>query len=186
MRRFLLTALTLVVAAAALAVWLQRDALALQWACYKVTSAADYSAFRQSIASFEQPPYDYQRMRTLLSRWHTGNERFDEFLARYLFDTPCSEELREVFSRELSWRDGLLDAWAAHWSEQKGDTAEQIASIRRYLEALEAADPPHSLTWRDLLDIQGAFAYSGHARLAHRLTPDNWRPRYERWSAEGK
>lgn len=182
MRRWILLALVLAVAAGALWLLARRDVLRLQWACYEVTSAADYPAFLKRIARFDQPPHDYQRLRALVSRWHTGNERFDELLARYLFDAPCSEALREAFSRELSWRDGLLRAWATQWRGQKSDPDEQIASIHRYLEALKTADPPHSLTWRDVLDIQGAMAYSGHPELGERLTPDNWRGRYQLWS----
>lgn len=186
MRRWILFVLALVLAAAALWLFARRDALRLQWSCYEVTSAADYPAFQERILSFEQEPHDYQRLQALVSRWHTGKESFDDFLVRYLFDPQCTEALREVFSRELSWRNGLLDAWAEKWRAQKPDTKEQIASIHRYLDALQSAKPPRSVTWRDVLDIQAAMVCSGQAALAHRLTPDNWRGRYERWQAVEK
>lgn len=182
MRRWILLVLASVLSAGALWLFAQRDELRLQWDCHEVTAAADYPAFLERIAQFDQPPHDYQRLRALVSRWHAGNERFDGFLARYLFDAPCSEALREAFSRELSWRDGLLDAWAAQWRAQKANPEEQIASVRRYLDALDSADPPHALTWRDVLDIQGAMAYSGHPELARRLTPDNWHGRHQLWN----
>src|SRR5689334_3626886 len=107
MRRLVFLALAVILAMAVVWLYSRRDELRLQWACYEVTSAPDYVTFQQRMAEFQQEGETYPRLRTLVNRWQTGNERFDEFLARYLFDAPCSEALREAFSRELAWRDGL-------------------------------------------------------------------------------
>jgi hypothetical protein len=83
----------------------------------------------------------------------------------------------------LSWRLGLLPAWGEHWRRLKDNPEQERTSIRRYLEALRAADPPRQITWRDVLDLQALLQLDGQGELAHRLTPDNWRGRYERWLA---
>lgn len=182
MKRFAYLTLAALVATSALWLYSRRNDLQLQWDCYEVTSAATYEEFRQRIDHFLRGSSAYERLRALADRWHTGNARFDDFLARYLFDPQCREPLREAFSRELSWRD-LLAAWAEHWRAQKPDVEHQVASIRRYLGALRDAQPPREITWRDVLDFQAVLELSGQGKLAHRLTPDNWRGRYGRWRA---
>ena len=182
MRRLALLILTILIAGAALWLFARRDSLRLQWECFQVTSAGSYDQFKQQIDQFEQSG-DGRRLRALADRWHTGNETFDDHLARYLYDPQCSDEIREAFSRQLSWRDGLFTVWAEHWRQQKPDVQEQMASLRRYLETLGAEQPPRDITWRDVLDFQAVLELSGHGELAHRLTPDNWRLRYHRWIA---
>ena len=183
MKRFLWLAVIVVAAGSALWLYARRDALRLQWECYQVTRAANYQDFQQRMEQFERRSRDSSPLEALVARWHTGNERFDDFLASYLFDPQCSDRLREAFSRELSWRQELPAAWARHWRAQKPDVDGQIASLRRYLEALEAAGPPRTITWRDVLDFQAVLVISRHEKLAHRLTPDNWRGRFARWQA---
>jgi hypothetical protein len=181
MRRLVYLALAVLLAVVALWLYSRRDALRLQWECYQVTGAASYEQFQQRIAEFERVSSDYNRRRALVNRWHTGNEKFDDFLVKYLFDGQCSEELREVFSRELIWREELLPAWAEHWRRQKPDWEERVGSIRRYLQTLKTAQPPRSITWRDVLDLQAALELRGHGKLARRITPDNWRERFQLW-----
>src|SRR5690606_10039231 len=118
----------------------------------------------------------------LTARWQTGNERFDEHLARYMDDSQCSEDLREAFSLELSAR-RLLQAWAGAWKAQHDDWEEEANSVTRYLEALYAAEPQRTLTWREVLEFQALLVLRGQDELAHRLTPNNWRLRYERWQS---
>ncbi len=165
------------------AIYIRRETLRRQWACYQVTSAASYAAFGQQMAQFQTERPDADSLRLLVQRWHTGNEAFDEHLARYLFDPACGDTLRETFSRELSWRSELPAAWAEQWRQLKPDVEQQTATLRRYLEALHAAQPPREITWRDVLDFQAALELAGQGALAHRLTPENWRSRYERWEA---
>jgi hypothetical protein len=181
MRRFVFLGLAVIVSMAAVWAYFQRDEFRLQWECYQVTSAASYEQFQQRITQFERESSDYHHLRVLVNRWHTGNEQFDDFLARYLFDGQCSEELREVFSRELIWREELLPAWGKHWQTQKPNWEESIGSIRRYLQTLKNAQPPRSITWRDVLDFQAALQLQGHGELARRVTPDNWRERFLLW-----
>jgi hypothetical protein len=181
MRRWIFLSLAVLVAASAAYLYLRRDELRLQWDSYQVTSSPDYATFQQRMAEFQQQAVTYAQLQALVSRWQTGNEPFDGYLARYLFDAPCNEAVREAFSRELSWRDGHVEAWGGAWQEQKGDIKEQVESLRRYLDTLQAAVPSRAITWRDVLDIQAMFALSDQPTLAIRLTPDNWRERYQRW-----
>jgi hypothetical protein len=171
---------------AALAVWLyvEREALRLQWECFQVTSAPSYEEFRRRIEQFERQGHPRQRLPVLVARWRTGNATFDEHLSRYLYDPQCSEAIREAFSRELGWRKELVDVWAARWRDMKPDPEDRIASLRRYLETLHTASPPREITWRDVLDFQASLQLTGQGELAHRLSPDNWRGRFERWQEQ--
>jgi hypothetical protein len=181
MKRLALAAAVVLLVAVVLWAYVRRDALRLQWACFQVTSAPNYEAFRQRMEQFERGRQAEDRLMALVERWKTGNEAFDDHLARYLYDPQCSEALREAFSRELGWRKELIAAWGEQWRAMKPDPDDHIASLRRYLEALHSADPRRELTWRDVLDFQAAVQLTGHGELAHRLTPENWRGRYERW-----
>jgi hypothetical protein len=183
MKRFVLAASILLIVAAALWLYGRRDALSLQWDCYQVTSARSYEDLQQRIDLFQRESKGENRLAALVARWKTGNDAFDGYLARYLYDPQCSEALREAFSRELGWRKELIPAWGEHWRALKPDAEDRIDSLRRYLQALHAAEPPRELTWRDVLDFQAAVQLTGHGDLAHRLTPENWRERFERWEA---
>jgi hypothetical protein len=183
MKRLLLIALVLVVLAAGAWLWLRRDRLAVQYACYRVASAASFEEAADELASFNQYAAHSPPLRALVARFGTGNRRLDEYLVGYAYDGRASDAFRQTLSAEFAWRRDLLPLWAEHWRGRKENVDEEIGTIRRYLEALHAADPPREVTWRDILDIQAAMQITGHGELAIRLSPRNWRTRYERWIA---
>jgi hypothetical protein len=181
MKRLALAVALVLLSAAVLWLYSRRDELRLQWACYEVASAPTYEIFKERLEQFDRGPDAQRRQAALVERWHTGNTLFDDHLARYLYDPNCREDLRETFSRELSWREELIAIWGERWRTRQSNHDEQIESLRRYLEVLHAAQPPRAITWREVLDFQAAVEITGHGSLAHRLTPENWRSRYERW-----
>jgi hypothetical protein len=183
MKRLLLVALALVVLAAAAWAWWQRDRLAMQFACYRVASAATFETAVEQLQWFEQHADSERALRELVSRFGAGNRRLDDYLVQYAYDGRSSEAFRQALSLEFAWRRELLPLWAEHWRSRKQNVDEEIATIRRYLEALVAADPPREPTWRDILDIQAAMQITGRGDLAVRLTHRNWRSRYESWIA---
>lgn len=186
-RRLLLSILALGVVVVGTALYRQRERFAIQMACYRVGAATNYEAAIEELASFEQPPNRDAKLRALVARFGTGNPRFDRYLTQYAYDAQASDDFRRALSLEFGWRPEAIPLWGAAWRERKASVAEEITSVRRYLEALYVAEPPRELTWRDVLDIQAVFALTGQADLARRLTPDNWRGRYERWlAAEGQ
>lgn len=178
--RWLLLALALAAAAiGAAAAWWMRDRLALgdQLAGYRVGQMATYAEAANEIAEIEQSR-DPAGLRELVSGWGTGNDRFDYYLARYIVEPRCSDALREAFSRELSWRPGLLARWAHFWSWQvKQPPTEEVKSIQDYLATLLHADPPRKLNWREVLALQAAFVLTGRPEDARRLDTMNWRER---------
>lgn len=182
-RRLSIVAIVVVLAATAAWAYRRREQWSIQAVCYRVSEAATYDAARQELAWFEREPDRDAKVRELMAGYGAGNARFDEYLARYLHDPQCSDRLREAFSLELGWRPQLVQRFVAAWQSRKPNTAEEIASIRSYLEALHQAEPRREITWREVLDVQAAFYLTGQDELAHRLTPDNWRGRYERWIA---
>jgi hypothetical protein len=152
------------------------------WAAEKVGAAASFEAARAELAWFETGPDRDQRLLALVEHWGRGKEPFDLYLARYVCHPDSSERLRMFFSRELAWREELLPRWAQYWSWQaKLEPDSQIASILDYLHALSTAQPARALTWREVLDFQAILQLMGHPSLAIRLSPDNWRDRYQRW-----
>jgi hypothetical protein len=181
MRRLLLAGL--IVAAAAVGLWAYayRRPLEQQLACYRVGSAETYELARRELAWFETGPDRDERLRRLVARWGTGNQRLDLYLARYVHDPAASEAYRQAFSLEMAWRPELIGRWAHYWSWQTEDPADETASIRRYLNALVAAERPRAITWREVLDLQAVFHLTGQSSLALRLSPKNWPSRYRRW-----
>ena len=161
----------------------QRQRWSLQMACYRMGAAVSYKAARSELPWFEREPDRDAKLRELMASFGTGNRQFDEYLMRYLHDPQCTDALRAAFSLELGWRPQVVQRWAAAWRDRKPNAAEEIASIRQYLDALHQAQPPRVLTWREVLDVQAAMHLTGQGELAHRLTPDNWRGSYERWIA---
>ena len=185
MKRLLLLALVLAIAAMGGWAWTNRDELAIQLACYRVRAAANYEAAVTELEWFEKHPRREQVLQRLMARFGTGNRRLDEYLTSYAYDGRASEAFRQALSLEFAWRPELLPLWQEYWTgRQQGDNLEEeVSTIRNYLEALDAADPPREVTWRDILDIQAAMQISDAPNLAIRLSPRNWRSRYHRWAA---
>jgi hypothetical protein len=182
--RLLLTLTAIVAAIAGAAVYVHRQRLGWQWEAYRVGAAEAYDAARARLADATAGPEATQRIRELVGYWGRGNTRFDLFLARYLGDAQSSEALREGFSIELAWRDGLLPRWAHYWCWRAPlEPDQQIATVVDYFQLLARADPPRTITWREVLDLQAVFALSGEERLALRLSPENWRERFAKWRA---
>jgi hypothetical protein len=154
-----------------------------QIATYRIGTAANFQQAQRDIVRFEQGPGLEAKLAQLVAGWGTGNSKFDLYLARHLGSAQCSEALRKAFSLELAWRPVLLARWAHYWSWQtKQQPSEEVASIVRYLEALQSADNPPEITWRQVLEVQAVFILSGQPDLATRLSPDNLVDRYRRWS----
>jgi hypothetical protein len=180
----LLLALALV-SACVLAVlgYLSRERLIRQWRAYQVGRAADFGQAARDIAWFEAGPDRQAKLRELVAKWGTGNPRFDLYLARYVVSPESSEALRQDFSLEFAWRDGLLARWAQYWSFRAGAQADgKIEEILTYVDMLDAAkEPLKEISWREILDLQAIFCLTGQPRQAERLTPANWRDRYRQW-----
>lgn len=173
--------------AAAAGGWLYvyRHDLARQAALYRVGAAATYEEARQAIAWFEHEPERQLKLRELVRKWGTGNRQFDLYLAQYVGDPASSEALREAFSLNLAWNDGLLAAWVDYWNARPGASPEQrTRSLLAHLDLLLTMESPPSLTWREILDLQAVFTRTGHPRLALRLSPENWPDRYRKWREE--
>jgi hypothetical protein len=182
--RLLITFAAIAVAIVSGVAYVQRETLRVQWHSYQVGAAETYEAARAQLAWFHQGPEAVSRSRELVGRWGTGNPRFDLFLARYVRDAESGEALREAFSLELAWREGLLARWARYWSWRAPlEPDQQIASAVDYFRLLDRTQPPRAITWRDVLDLQAVFELTGQNRLALRLSPENWRERFERWQA---
>lgn len=167
------------------AAYLHRERLAGQWMAYRVGRAADFEQAARTLAWFEADADREPRIRDLVTRWGTGNARFDYYLARYVASPDSSEALRKRFSLELAWREGLLPRWTHFWSWRAGEQVEhRVEEIRDYVELLLSTDErAWQITWREVLDLQAIFCLSGQPKWAERLSPDNWRDRYAAWRA---
>jgi hypothetical protein len=165
--------------------YVQRQRLAGQWMAYRVGRAAEFEQAAKLLAWFETGEDCQQRLRDLVTRWGTGNPRFDYYLARYVASPDSSEALRRRFCLELAWREGLLPRWAYFWSWRAGEQVDRrVEEIVGYVELLLASgDQARQITWREVLDLQAIFFLSGQPKWAERLTPDNWRDRYAQWRA---
>jgi hypothetical protein len=156
--------------------------------CYRVATAENFEAAAGHIAWFDSQPRGVpqssharqEKLRVLVARFGTGNERLDNYLMRYAYDARASEDFREVLSREFGWRPEVIGYWAELWKSRFGDPDRERESIERYLDLLAAADPPRKLTWREVLDAQAILALTGRAERARRLTPENWQRRWKR------
>ncbi len=143
-----------------------------------------------------------ERAWTLVEKWGTGNQQFDLYLARYLRDPACSDRLRKMFSLELAWRPEQLSRlshlrrWEISGSpaDHFDRLADQLHSRHSLLTIRHGTQEDFStsefeqlcrLTWADILEVQVLFEATGHAHLAHRLTPENWPQRYQRWVEVG-
>jgi hypothetical protein len=147
-----------------------------------VGAAESYDVARARLGGLTEGPHAVERIRDLVGYWGTGNARFDLFLAHYMGDSRSNDALRQGFSLELAWRDGLLGRWSRYWSWRAPLEPDlQIASVVDYFHLLARADPPRAITWREVLDLQAVFALTGQERLALRLSPENWRERFARW-----
>ena len=162
--------------------YLRRGPLKRQYGSYRVGSAATFAEAKAEIARLEAGPNPNNQLHELVRKWGTGNQRFDLYLARYVGHRGSSELLRKTFSLEFGWREELLPRWAHYWSWRsplKPDR--QIDSIAGYLDVLASADPPKTITWREVLDLQAVFQLTRQPNLAQRLSPTNWPQRYRRW-----
>jgi hypothetical protein len=149
-----------------------------------VGAAISFEQAKREIGRLEKGPDQEAQIRDLVGKWGRDNRQFDLFLARYVDHADSSEALREAFSLELAWREGLLPKWAYFWSWKSGpEPDDRIASILEYLNVLMSAEPPRTLTWREVLDLQAIFQLAGQPELAARLKPESWRQRYRQWEA---
>ncbi len=149
----------------------------------RIGSAPTFSLAKRELREIDsRGPQREDRLRELVAGWGTGNPQFDLYLAQFLGEPECSDELREAFSLELGWRPDLLPRWGRYWAwHSPQDPAEEIESIIEYLAALASVEPPRRLSWRETLNLQGAIAVTGDAELARRLMPDGWRGRFQAW-----
>jgi hypothetical protein len=164
--------------------YVNRDFLQRHWMIYQVGAVPTYQEAKPKLAWFDGPPDRIARLPSLAGRFGRGNGRFDLYLAQYVVDPDSSDSLRQTFSTELAARDGLLARWAGYWSWQLAQAPDaEIASILDYLEALNHA-PSRTLTWREVLDLQAVFQWTGRPGLARGLSPGNWRERYRQWQLD--
>lgn len=166
------------------AAWLyaNREQLARQWHCYKVGAAGSFDQAQGEIAWFETGPDRHARLAELTQKWGTGNGQFDLHLARYLHAAACSDRLRESFSKELGRRRELLPRWAHYWSYRaKLEPDGEIASILKYLDGRVSAEPPKTITWREVLNLQAVLQLTGQGQLAPGFSPASWQVPYRRW-----
>ena len=180
--RLLITLLALLGIVAGTWSYLKREQLAWQWASYRVGAAETFEEAQARIARFESGPDHKAKLRELVGKWGTGNQRFDLHLARHVRDRDSSEALRKTFSLGFGWHEDRLPRWAHYWSwqsEQEPDR--EIASIVAYLDLLLTAGPSKTITWREVLDLQALFCLTGEPGLSKRLDPENWRDRYQKW-----
>jgi hypothetical protein len=190
MRFWLRVAIVLgVLACVGAGVWycLNQERLARQWASYRIGAAKTLEQARTEIARLETGPDRQTALRDLVAKWGTGNQQFDLYLAWYVGHPSSSDLLRETFSLESAWRESLLPRWAHYWSwrvQQEPD--QEIASILAHLDVLSSTEPPEAIPWREVLDLQAVFELTGESRLAKRLSPNNWRDRYQTWQKARK
>lgn len=150
----------------------------------RVGSAPTFSLAKRELREIDSGPQREEKLRQLVAGWSTGNAQFDLYLARYLGEPECSDELRKLFSLELGWRPELLPRWGQYWAwHSPQEPAEEVESIAEYLAALASLDPPRPLSWRETLNLQAAIVLTGDAELARRLMPERWLRRYRQWSA---
>ncbi len=159
-----------------------RQPLARQWALYRIGAAGSAQEADVEIVRCETSPNADLLIAEMVAKWGTGNRRFDLHLAAHLGGRSCGETLREAFSHEITHREGLLERWARYWTwRAQLPPDQQMASVLAYLDALDAAEPPRSITWREVLDLQAVFQLTGCGELAQNLSSANWRERYAQW-----
>ncbi|MEK6236945.1 MAG: hypothetical protein N2C14_19730, partial [Planctomycetales bacterium] len=169
-----LTSLLLLALGVSTACWLHynRSRLESQWMCYRVGAAENYTDAERRLARMEDSPNRDEQLRDLVEKWGAGNPRFDYYLARYLNDPACGDDLREAFAMQLTWRPELLDRWIHFWRwRSKIPPSRRLSSLASHLETMARADAGLSLSWRETLDVQVLFAVTGQRRLAERLRP---------------
>lgn len=184
--RILVAVVVLAVAVLAAVGYVHRQRLTGQWMAYRVGRAASFEEASRALSWFETGPDREARLRELVTRWGAGNLRFDYYLARYVASPESSEAMRKRFSLELAWREGLLSRWAHFWCWRAGEQPDRrVEEILAYVDMLHAAqDLSKQITWREILDLQAIMHLSGQPKWAERLTPDNWRERYQEWRRE--
>lgn len=173
----------LLLAGVAVGAWVcvQRRRLARQWDSFRVGQAATAEEATAKIAAVEQAADRQERLRELVRKWGTGNQRFDLYLAGYVRGGRSSDRLRQTFSLEMNRRRELLPRWTHFWCWQTDRPGEQLASIVEYHDTLVAMDRPPPIPWREVLNLQAVFQLTDRAELARRLSPDNWVARYRAW-----
>jgi hypothetical protein len=164
--------------------YVNRNFLERHWMIYQVGAAPTYQEAKSKLTWFDAPAERSARLPVLLGRFGRGNGRFDLYLAQYVDDRDSSEALREAFSHQLTSGNGLLARWANYWSWRLAQPPDaEIASILAYLDVLKAA-PSKTFTWREVLDLQAVFQWTGRPELAQKLSPGNWRERYRQWCVD--
>lgn len=162
--------------------FLYRQTLARQWALYRIGAASSSQEADVEIVRCETSPEAELLIGEMVGKWGSGNPRFDLHLATHLGGRSCGEALREAFSKEITHREGLLERWAHYWTwRAQLPPDQQMASVLAYLDALHAAEPPRSITWREVLDLQAVFQLTGCGESAQNLSSANWRERYAQW-----
>jgi len=167
-------------------VWARWPLLRRQWFCYRVGAARDFREACTHLAWFERAGAGEADRLELVSKWGTGNPRFDLYLARYLGEAACSDQLRAAFARHVGSHPALLERWAHWWAWRAPlDPAEQVSSVLEYHETLLANQPAEPITWREVLDLQAVFALTGQPERARGLAPANWTDHYRVWRETG-
>lgn len=179
---FILGVFLLITLVAVPLVYMDRQPLDRHWTLYRIGAAASSQEAEQKIIDCETSPDRDVMIDELVRKWGTGSRPFDLHLAAHVGGKSCGEPLREAFARELGQRDGLLGYWAHYWTwRAQLPPDQQTASVVVYHDALAAADPPRSITWREVLDLQAVFQLTGRSDLARDVSPTNWRDRYGEW-----
>ncbi len=172
--------------AAAVGIFDRRDPLTEQWELYRLIECETWSDARGRLAWFEAEPRRAQKLDLLVSRWGTGHTIFDEHLVRYACQARGADALREALAGQLSRRPELLPRWAHYWAWKSTlSPADEMESVCRYLATLIQAEPPRSITWREVLDVQAVLTLEGHPDLAAQVAAERWQEPYRRWVAAG-
>jgi hypothetical protein len=180
--RLLLALLLPAAAGLGIGCYAYRQPLARQWALYRIGAAASSSEAEAELVCCETGRDRDALIDALVRKWGAGNRQFDLRLAEHLGRGSCGEPLRAAFAAEIGRRNGLLDRWARYWTwRAQLPPEQQMASVAACFDALAAADPPHDVTWREVLDLEALFQLTGRDELAQNLSPANWRNRYGQW-----
>jgi hypothetical protein len=160
--------------------WQERLLLWNQYRSYRVGAAASY---RQAQGLIDRM-HDDAAMPVLVSKWGTGNARFDVYLARYLNETHCPDTLREEFAQHIGRSPELASRWAHLWRFRALDSpAGEYRQLANYLRILCESDERLPITWRDVLDAQALFIDSDQRVLARGLDPAHLKARFRQWQA---
>lgn len=153
-----------------------------RWTAYQLAESPSYAATKSYFRQAQQA----DQLWSLVGQFGRGQPQFDFYLLHFAADPQCNDRFRKTLAFELGWRTDALQRWSHfhRWSSQQ-IPHEVYLELSNYLAAIAASDSERSITWRDVLDMQAMLAATGHADLAHQLTPENWLARYRTWVARG-